>query len=84
MVLNLDLSPDLEARLTQRATATGRSVDAVAIEALRDALSADTNVNPERDREAWRSRLEAIIDRHPAVDHFVDDSRDSIYEGRGE
>jgi plasmid stability protein len=84
MVLNLDLSPDLEDRLTQRAAATGRSVDDVAIEALRDALSADAAINPERDHEAWRARLQAIIDRHPAVDHFVDDSRDSIYEGRGE
>jgi Arc/MetJ-type ribon-helix-helix transcriptional regulator len=34
--------------------------------------------------EAWIARVRAWSDSHPAVEGFVDDSRESIYEGRGE
>jgi plasmid stability protein len=44
MVLHLNLSPELEARLTEQAAATGRSVDAVALEVLRDVLSPEAAV----------------------------------------
>jgi phenylpyruvate tautomerase PptA (4-oxalocrotonate tautomerase family) len=34
--------------------------------------------------EEWIARMKAWAARHPRVDHFVDDSRESIYAGRGE
>lgn len=34
--------------------------------------------------DAWVGRLRTWSDSHPPVTHFVDDSRESIYEGRGE
>lgn len=32
----------------------------------------------------WGETLRQLINLHPVVAHFVDDSRDSIYAGRGE
>jgi phenylpyruvate tautomerase PptA (4-oxalocrotonate tautomerase family) len=34
--------------------------------------------------EEWIERWERWAASHPPVDHFVDDSRESIYSGRGE
>ena len=34
--------------------------------------------------DEWIADLKAWSDSHPPVHHFVDDSRESIYEGRGE
>lgn len=84
MVLRLQLSPELEARLVEQAATIGKSPETLALEALEEKLIVEPVAPTERDHQAWRARLQAIIDRHPVVDHFVDDSRDSIYEGRGE
>ena len=35
-------------------------------------------------RADWSKALREWAASHPRVDHFVDDSRESIYEGRGE
>ena len=35
------------------------------------------------DPDEWEKRFRAWAASHPASDHFVDDSRESIYEGRG-
>lgn len=32
----------------------------------------------------WTEKLRQVIDIHPVVTHFVDDSRESVYAGRGE
>lgn len=32
----------------------------------------------------WADTLRQLIDLHPVVSHFVDDSRESIYAGHGE
>jgi hypothetical protein len=34
--------------------------------------------------DRWSQKLSECIDLHPTVSHFVDDSRESIYAGRGE
>ena len=45
------------------------------------------NVNKSGKKHAkstFAERLQALSDLHPRTDHPVDDSRESIYEGRGE
>lgn len=37
-----------------------------------------------REVKDWAETLQHAINLHPVVTHFVDDSRDSIYAGRGE
>jgi hypothetical protein len=32
----------------------------------------------------WAETVRQLIELHPVVNHFVDDSRESIYSGRGE
>jgi predicted DNA-binding antitoxin AbrB/MazE fold protein len=39
---------------------------------------------PELSPEEWVKALREWAASHPRVDHFVDDSRESIYAGRGE
>jgi hypothetical protein len=46
-------------------------------------LAPKTDV-PALEAKDWRKTLRHAIDLHPNVTHFVDDSRDSIYAGRGE
>jgi len=86
MTLNLDLSPEVEAQIRKLAASRGQNVEAVVLQAVTEKLAeADTlspPVSPNNDE--WRKKLQALIDLHPVVTHFVDDSRESIYAGRGE
>jgi hypothetical protein len=86
VTLELKLSPETEAKVRQLAAASGKDVEAIVLEALAEKLG-DADSQPSRpsltDQE-WRDKLRAFIDRHPVVTHFVDDSRESIYAGRGE
>lgn len=91
------LTPDNQQFLIQ-AVATG--VYKSQEEALNDAVlalrkSTEANLPPvggpprsqdatRESTEAWIARVRAWSERHPAVEGFVDDSRESIYEGRGE
>jgi Arc/MetJ-type ribon-helix-helix transcriptional regulator len=39
---------------------------------------------PEESTDQWTLRLQAWVDAHPSRPLSIDDSRDSIYAGRGE
>ncbi len=47
------------------------------------ALNASTEKD-QRDSTAWKAELDAWAFNRPAINHFADDSRESIYAGRGE
>jgi hypothetical protein len=93
MTLNLSLSPETEAKLRQRAAATGKDVAQFVEEAVQKTLSEpQPSTDPAQltPAEQWE-RLKAWIDQMSAwtaknlpQGHFVDDSRESIYEGCGE
>ena len=55
-------------------------------QALVGSISEPTKaVNPnDLPYEIWLARFEAWVKTHPKVDVVVDDSRETIYEGRGE
>jgi hypothetical protein len=80
--LLISLSPSAEARLRQQATARGYDVGLYAASLIEQAVNNDDNVMPSADqrRALWR----AWVQSHAPVHHIVDDSRDAIYEVRGE
>jgi len=88
------ISPDNEAFL-QQAVAAGQfpSREAAldeAVRALREktepvkAVSGKESDGKRMSAEEWINDLRAWSASHPYSTHFVDDSRESIYEGRGE
>ena len=86
MTLELQLSSETEAAIREQAAAAGQDVAAFVLQAVAEKL-ADAESRPsgpsQNDKE-WPEQLRALIDLHPIVTHFVDDSRESIYAGRGE
>ena len=86
MTLDLQLSSETEAKIRASAAAAGQDVAAFVLQAVAEKLAdAESQpANPTQSDDEWSERLRAIIDLHPVATHFVDDSRDSIYAGRGE
>ncbi len=88
-MLNLPLSPEQEARLRDRAAAVGKDLTEYVLDVVNEELemgesmpSADAAVASTANQ--WVRDLHAWAAGHPAVGRIVDDSRESIYEGRGE
>jgi predicted transcriptional regulator len=87
MSLTISFSPEVEARLRERAAASGKDVPTLVREAVEEKLSATTpEIKPRNgmSREQWLAEFNAWVNSHNPVGHFVDDSRESIYAGRGE
>ena len=88
MMLDLPLSPELEARLRERAAASGQDPAAFVLEAVRQKLAAssgDGQGSPsELSLDEWLGRFDAWVRSHPPLGFEVDDSREGIYAGRGE
>ena len=84
--MTVNLSPEIESKVRERAAASGQDVEAFVLQAIAEKLAdADSHASPaSRSQEEWKKKLQALIDLHPVVTHFVDDSRESIYAGRGE
>jgi hypothetical protein len=85
MTLELRLLPNVEAQLLERAAAAGQDVEQFVQDAVIQKLAnVETIASSPPNGQDWANRLKACIDLHPVVNHFVDDSRESIYAGRGE
>ena len=83
MNLNVNLSHKLEDRLVRRAAVSGKDIATVVIELRSDGLEGDELSRPQRvSAEEFARRTAAWIKLHPVLDHAIDDSRESIYEGR--
>jgi hypothetical protein len=72
-----------------RVEATGADLQTIAEDAVTkadvgDAPSVPTSISARRRSERFRERLNAWTRLHPVLDPEIDDSRESIYEGRGE
>lgn len=84
MTIKISLSPALEDKLKERAAASGQDVAVVAAELIEQAIAGNggtaLDLSPEQRAAEWRSWAE----NHPRLGHSVDDSRQSIYRGRGE
>ncbi|MFK7819475.1 MAG: hypothetical protein AB8G99_12205 [Planctomycetaceae bacterium] len=85
MDLTIRLPEGTEELLRQQASAAGKDVESFAKELIESRLGALRTQNGSRsDDESFESRLNTIADMMPVLDNFIDDSRGSIYEGRGE
>lgn len=85
MTLTLSLPPHLETRLRERAAASGKDVEAFVLEMVEEKLTDNPTTGPgDKSPEQWSAELHAWAASHKPVTHFVDDSRESIYAGRGE
>lgn len=90
MTLHIDLPPAMETVLLARAAAEGKDISTYVSEvvaerlALPDASITETPRPAKRSADGFAESLQAWIDLHPRTGRPVDDSRESIYEGRGE
>ncbi len=86
-MLSIPLSPDKEAKLRERAAAAGKDVTEYVLQVVEEDLAMTEPVaaldSPQK-REQWEKDLDAWAEGHPRLDSIADDSRDSIYAGRGE
>ncbi len=84
--MHLEIPPDIEHWLKEHARNSGMSEQQFALKVLQEqaieqALS--PNGEHQKDHTAWMAELRNWSIDHPGGTHFVDDSRESIYEGRG-
>jgi hypothetical protein len=91
MPVTLDLSPATMERLKSKAAERGRTVEAYLQElAERDAIGENGSVGREgafaasMSAEEWSSAWRAWAAGHRGLPGIADDSRESIYEGRGQ
>jgi hypothetical protein len=83
MNLVLNLSPDLEADLKKRAEQAGLDMPTYVLQTLRTTdleQAGDISIS----NEQFDVSLKRLLEIHANVPAHFDDSRESIYEGRGE
>jgi Arc/MetJ-type ribon-helix-helix transcriptional regulator len=83
----ITVSPETE-RLINAAVQSGRyaSADEMIAKLIQeDARRSHTRAaSPQESPDQWADRLQAWVDTHPSRPITIDDSRESIYAGRGE
>jgi hypothetical protein len=86
MNLNIDLPAEIEGTLREQAAAAGQDVPTFVREILTERLAQEVATESPRtaSHEEFMDKLRRIIDLHPVSTWMVDDSRESIYGGRGE
>jgi hypothetical protein len=90
MTLHIELPAAVESALLARAATEGKDVSTLITEALAQQLAVPEPEAAETSRPAVRSsrgfaqRLQVWADLHPRIGRPVDDSRESMYAGRGE
>ena len=92
MTITFSLTPETEARLRERAAAAGKDVSALIREAIEEKLSATTNdaavtgISHDRWSAEFASWMNEVAERAPSYPpgYVADDSREGVYEGRGE
>ena len=87
--LSISLPPETEARLRERAAVAGKDLETYVVDALREKVAPDvvSGAVPSAAAgsiDAWLARFDAWAASHPRLGHDIDDSRESIYAGRGE
>lgn len=85
--ITLELRPDMERKLREQAARTGQTLEALLLRAVEQVAAADPapastadQLTPEQRSAEWR----AWVASHKPLPYMADDSRESIYEGRGE
>ena len=84
MNLILHLTPEIEAKLRQQAAATGQALEDIALQAIEEQLVESEQPVSQVAAEQWVANLRAWAASHSPLPIEADDSRESIYSGRGE
>jgi hypothetical protein len=85
MTVSINLSPEMEASLQRQAAATGKDVSAVVESVVLDYLANDSgSPNATVTAEEFEAWFRKFTQHFPTTPMHVDDSRESIYAGRGE
>ena len=82
--LIVNLPEELDSKLQTRAADQGREIEKVVLEIIEKELErAPTTSAPKKmPYEEWKREFDAWIKSRPKIDVVVDDSRETIYEGR--
>jgi plasmid stability protein len=85
MNVSINLPADVETALFRRAAAAGKDVETLVKEFVTERLVEETPPPAKpASHDDFMAKLHQIIDLHPTSNDPVDDSRESIYAGRGE
>jgi hypothetical protein len=82
MPITISLPPETEQKLREKAARTGQTLEAYLEQLAADSAAAGSAAG--LSHEAWDAQFRAWIASHQPLDTPADDSRDSIYDGRGE
>ena len=82
--ITLQLSEDTERRLRAKASTAGKPLETFLHDLVEREAQAITLPPVELSHEEWVKEWRAFVDSRPVRPVIADDSRESIYEGRGE
>lgn len=87
MTIQLELSPELESKIQHHAQIAGMDVDHFVLALVRAGLQFTETVEaaaeePPCPPAEQAARFREWVENAPRVKHYVDDSRESIYEDR--
>jgi hypothetical protein len=83
MTMQIQIPSLLVQELQSQAALSGKSPEALVLEAVQDKYLPASAIKS-LPFEEWSALLQKTIELHPPVNHELDVSRESIYEGRGE
>ena len=85
MNVSINFPAEIETTLLRRAAAAGKDVETIVKEFVTERLAEESPAPAKAASHAeFMARLQEIINLHPVSNGSVDDSRESIYGGRGE
>lgn len=85
MNLMLHLASETEAKLREQAARSGKSLEALALEALEEKLAGSDDSSAMLPSDIWKAKFDEFLANLPRSGATtVDDSRESIDHGRGE
>lgn len=81
MSITISLPSEMEQKLREKAARAGQTLEAYLEQLAADSAGGSaTDLSPEE----WAAQFHAWVASHQPLAGLADDSRDSIYEGRGE
>jgi hypothetical protein len=84
MTVTLNLSPETERRLREKAAGSGQTLEGYLERLLERDAEAPAGATAPPSPEEWVAQWLAWARSHPTLPQVADDSRESIYAGRGE
>ena len=85
MNVSINFPAEIETTLLRRAAIAGKDVETIVREFVVERLAEESPpLSKVLSHEEYMAKLNAIIELHPVSNGSMDDSRQSIYAGRGE